>query len=112
MRNGNKVFVVTMVAVLLVMVFATQGGYMRGKQAGADEFASHIYPSCGVVRSVNRAMDCVVVEDGAGLCWAFYGVEDYDVGDVVAMTMEDMGTESVYDDRVIDALYGGVLGQK
>jgi len=34
------------------------------------------------------------------------------VGDVVAMTMEDMGTETVYDDRVIDARYGGVLGQK
>ena len=112
MRNSNVVFALVMVAVLLVMVFAAQGGYMRGKGAGADEFASHIYPSCGVVRSVNHAMDCVVVEDGAGLCWAFYGIEDYDVGDVVAMTMEDMGTETVYDDRVIDARYGGVLGQK
>lgn len=112
MRNGNKVFMLVMVMVLLVVAFAAQSGYTKTKEVGANEFASHIYPSCGVVRSVNRAMDCVVVEDGAGLCWAFYGIEDYDVGDVVAMTMEDMGTESVYDDRVIDARYGGMLGQK
>ena len=95
------------VAVLVLMLAIAGVNDAIDASAEVDDFASHIYPNCGVVRSINREMDCVVVEDGAGLCWAFYGVEDYEVGDMVAMIMEDMGTESVLDDRVIDALYGG-----
>ena len=47
-----------------------------------------------VVVDIDAAVDVVTVEDGAGLLWEFYGVEDWELGDVAALLMNDSSRES------------------
>lgn len=69
---------------------------------------SEFYPRCAMVTEIDETEDLVTVEDFAGVIWQFYGVEDFIVGDLVAMLLWDCGTpDSIFDDEIIDAVYGG-----
>ena len=69
---------------------------------------SEFYPRCAVVTDINEVEDIVTCEDFAGVIWQFYGVEDFKVGDLVAMLLWDCGTsDSIFDDEIIDVVYGG-----
>lgn len=70
--------------------------------------AAEFYPRCAVVADIDEAEDLVICEDFAGVIWQFYGIEDFVIGDLVAMILWDADTpESIFDDEIIDALYGG-----
>lgn len=71
--------------------------------------AHHVYPSCGVVVEVDREADEIVIEDLSGFLWAAYGAEDWCVGDVAAMIMDDNGTEIIFDDVILSVTYQGVI---
>lgn len=77
--------------VLLSLVFSI-GGY---------------YPSYATVVDLDVESDIVSAEDNNGFVWDFYGVEDYDIGDGVALVMYDNGTVSIFDDVIVDARYVG-----
>ena len=53
------------------------------------------------------AQDALVLIDSTGNEWIWYGIEDYDVGDIVAAIMDDNGTEIIYDDAIITMRYTG-----
>lgn len=57
------------------------------------------------VVAINRSDDIVVVEDGNGNLWQFYGSEDWEVGDCASLIMSDCGTAEIYDDEIISARY-------
>lgn len=61
------------------------------------------YPETGVV--VEICNDVVTVETSTGNLFAFYGAEDWFVGDIVSMIMDSCGTQRVTDDIIIDAHY-------
>lgn len=63
------------------------------------------YALTTVVVETDRDNDLVTCEDSNGNLWAFYGVEDWQVGDCASLLMNDRGTESVYDDEVQGARY-------
>lgn len=65
------------------------------------------YPMAGVVVDLDREHDVVNVSIASGLLYEFYGVEDWDIGDIAAMTMDDNGTETILDDKIVDARYAG-----
>jgi len=75
--------------------------------AACSHAEASVYPATGAVVEFDFDEDIVAVEDAAGLIWEFYGVEDYQLGDLVSLLMEDNGTESIFDDKVIDARYSG-----
>lgn len=66
-----------------------------------------LYARSGEVCAVNETADIVTVEDSTGNLWDFYGSEDWECGDHVAMVMCDMGTEDITDDMVLSARYEG-----
>lgn len=67
-----------------------------------------IYPDTFVIDEVNEAQDLVIGRTFSGLRYAFYGTEDWMVGDIAAVIMSDNGTEdTVLDDIVITARYVG-----
>ena len=74
-----------------------------------------IYPHMGEVISVipkaNGEYE-VTFADGAGRSWSWIDDSgDWFTGDFVATIMDDNGTsETVYDDRVVDARYVGYVG--
>ena len=65
------------------------------------------YPTCGKIVSVNYETDVAVFEDFNGFRWGFYGVEDFLIGDIVAVIMNDNGTETIFDDQIVDIKYCG-----
>ena len=66
------------------------------------------YARTAVIVDFDFEEDIVVVKDGAGLLWEFYGIEDYCIGDFVSMLMWDVGTpDTIFDDEIIDVVYAG-----
>ena len=61
------------------------------------------YPE--TARVVEICNDEVVVETCTGNLFAFYGAEDWFIGDCVSMIMDSCGTPKVTDDIIIDAHY-------
>ena len=78
----------------MTAVIGVTGIGARGAEAPA------LYPNVGIVTEVDTESDTVYWSDGNNE-WYFYGVEDWMVGDGIAVIMSDEGTESVKDDRMI-----------
>lgn len=68
---------------------------------------SHTYPMAAQVFWMDHENDVVIFVDGAGNCWEIYGTEDWQVGDIAGLLMDDAGTpDNIIDDTVVDARYG------
>jgi hypothetical protein len=65
----------------------------------------HRYATTTVVTEIDYATDTVICEDSNGYEWAFYGVEDWCIGDVCSMVMCDNGTPSILDDTIESVKY-------
>lgn len=74
-------------------------------------FIDTYYPECGVVTSVilpegNEPWNSeVTFETMNGNIFSFYGGEDLEVGDVIAVIFDDKGTPEVMDDAVVSVRY-------
>ena len=69
-----------------------------------------VYPLTAQIVELDRNADVVVCIDGTGNSWAFYGVEDWQVGDFASLLMDNNGTtETIYDDVIIMAHYAGTF---
>ncbi|MCQ2770956.1 MAG: hypothetical protein MJ236_04070, partial [Clostridia bacterium] len=53
-----------------------------------------------IVTKLDHVNDVVVCEDVNGFEWEFKGIEDYDLGDIVALVMDNNGTEIICDDEI------------
>lgn len=69
--------------------------------------SAELYPAVGVVDSIDFKNDLVTFEDYNGNLWAIEGIEDWMVGDMGALLMDDMGTAIIYDDVIVMAHYAG-----
>lgn len=69
------------------------------------------YPAVMVIDEVNGNQDLVVGHDFAGNIWSFYanGGEDWMVGDLCAMIMDDKETPLIYDDEIKATRYVGYV---
>ena len=67
---------------------------------------STLYPETGKV--VEICNDEVVVETCTGNLFAFYGAEDWMIGDCISLIMDGCGTANVKDDVIITVKYSGV----
>lgn len=69
------------------------------------------YPRTGVVWVLDHDDDIVVVRDPIGQCWTFFGINDWQIGDMVAMIMNDNGTPyCLYDDLIVQTRCCGTIG--
>lgn len=67
------------------------------------------YPAVFVVHEIDRTTDTLTLIDFNGWMWDVYGVEDFEIGDVVGAVMDDMGTKIVHDDEIQCIQYCGRL---
>lgn len=66
------------------------------------------YPQTMVVTHVNEYIDSVTIETATGYQYSFWGIEDYQIGDVVAVTMNDNATENdITDDKIVEVRFSG-----
>lgn len=72
-----------------------------------------IYPRTFVVDEIDTKTDTLYLIDGADLEWKYKGIEDYNVGDLISAIMEDNGTpDYIYDDKILNMRYGGIMEGK
>ncbi len=102
----KKNIAIIIVAVLFLSMIACHADVLIST---VDEFSFKIYPLCGIVIEVNHEEDYIVIEDFYGNIWIFDGIEDWMEKDVVAMIMDDNGTEQIEDDIIIDIRYCGTI---
>lgn len=63
-----------------------------------------------IIIDINEEADKAICEDACGLTWEFFGIEDFDVGDLVVLTMWDAETpDTIFDDEIIDVVYSGFV---
>lgn len=67
--------------------------------------ASNLYAEAGVVTELDYTADVVTFMDTRGMYWSFYGVEDWQVGDLLCAIFYDAETLDPIDDAVIGATY-------
>ncbi len=70
---------------------------------------AEIYPQTFVVGNVDYEHDVLILIDYNENEWECYGIEDYDIGDIIAAIMDDNGTEIIFDDEIIDLRYAGYM---
>lgn len=65
------------------------------------------YPHVGVVTYVDNNNKSIRITDNNGYVWEYHDVEDWQVGDVCAMIMNDNGTNTILDDIIVKIKYEG-----
>lgn len=67
------------------------------------------YPTTMIVNELDYDENIVICIDFNGNEWAFEEIEDWCIGDIASMIMDNMGTESIYDDTIIMVRYSGYV---
>ncbi len=66
------------------------------------------YPNAGIITKTDWETDTVYVttffDDNV---WTFEGIEDFSIGDIVALIMDNVNTDIIYDDVIIMVKYLG-----
>lgn len=70
-----------------------------------------LYPAVGVVFDIDYENNLVIFEDYEQNLWAIEGIDDWEIGDIGALLMNDMDTESIYDDEIVLVRYAGFMPQ-
>lgn len=94
----------------LTALAAIAAGSMKATAYTGENTAPRpeIYPDAMVVDEIDKENDIVYIKTCAGNIYSFYGVEDWMVGDIVAVIMSDNGTpETITDDIIITTRYAG-----
>lgn len=68
-----------------------------------------MYPSIMIIVDIDKNADEVVCDDFVGNEWAFYGAEDYQIGDIISVIMDDNNSKTIYDDEIITTRYTGLV---
>ena len=67
-----------------------------------------MYPKATICLAVNHQTDVVTVSDCNETEWQFNGCQDFEEGDLIALIMNDNGTQNyIWDDTVVTARYSG-----
>lgn len=70
------------------------------------------YTRTGLVVDLDYDTDTVTVVDGCDFAWQFTGCEDYCVGDLVEMLMQEAGDpENIFDDVIHSTCYAGFYAE-
>ena len=80
-----------------------------GIAAEEQKPVGNLYPKTAVVVELCETEDLVIVADANGQHWCFSGMEDWCIGDLASMLMDDVGTEIIYDDEIVDTYYSGYV---
>ena len=69
------------------------------------ETTHELYALTTIVVNVDYDNDIVTVEDFNGFLWEFEGCEDWYEGDCCSMVMDNMGTDLIFDDVILNTHY-------
>ena len=94
------------VAITLMIILLT---FIMCVVAVNAEEKCELYARAGIVVELDEEADIVYFEDFMGEIWSFMECEDWAIGDIVAVVMNTMGTELIYDDEIVSVTYNGYI---
>lgn len=72
----------------------------------------NFYTRTGLVVDLDYDTDTVTVVDGVDFIWQFTGCEDYCIGDLVEILMQEAGDpENIFDDVIYSTCYAGFYAE-
>lgn len=104
--------IITACAAIILMGLLPASVYADSEGAGLSPpwVKNHMYAKVAVVDSIDTEKDIAYMAipfgDGVFL-YAWYGIEDNEVGDVVGMLMYDNDTAYIMDDVILSITYSG-----
>lgn len=63
------------------------------------------------VVELDESEDLVILADMNGNAWEWEGIEDWEVGDICGVLMDDNGTAEIYDDIIENIRYCGRVSE-
>lgn len=96
------ILVLCVATLLFVAVFGTLAIII-------NDTPSEDYALTTKVVELDRENDVVVCKDFNGNLWEFYGCEDWQLGDIASLLMNNHGTEQIFDDEIELARYNGTF---
>lgn len=101
MKQAKTCMLVILTVILIILV--------DYKRFCDEEFVrtDNIYPRTAVVTEINRVDDIVTVTDNVGYMWQFTEADDWEIGDIASMIMNDNGTDVITDDMIVSVRYNG-----
>ena len=102
-RTRNSIILFFGIALLIIVAIASTSCLKNDAQLSVD----NLYPHAAVVVEVDDVGDCVYASDCNGEVWMFYGAEDWMIGDIAAMIIDDCGTPEVAGDKIVSVRYCG-----
>lgn len=108
-----KNFIITIIILSAIFV-VTLTGCLASTDAlrptnESSSVKSSVYPLTTKVVMIDYPSDIVWCEDFRGHVWELYGCEDWAIGDIACLLMDDNGTTVVYDDAIMNARYQGTF---
>lgn len=71
-------------------------------------FPDNTYPHTAQVVGLNHRTDTVIIKTATGIFYSFSGIEDYMIGDLVSLTMDNSATpDNIVDDVIVEVRYSG-----
>lgn len=105
MKNKIETALTVTAAILacIVMVLVL----FSGKFSHEKNPASTLYPMTAIVTEILETKNAVIIKNYNGQEWTFEGIEDWIVGDVCALIMDNQNTPEIKDDVIVQVKYGG-----
>lgn len=94
---------------LIALLGAAAAVSFAGASHAGEPAPKNYYAMTAVVSDLDYAGDTVTVENASGFTWCFEGTEDWEVGDVASLVMDDNGTEIIFDDEIVSVRYSGYI---
>ena len=112
--QNNLVFGIILIALITVIVMSMHSASVYADSEGVGLsppwIKNHMYAKVAVVDSIDEENDiaymAIPFKDGVFL-YAWQGIEDNEVGDVVGMLMYDNDTSYIMDDVILSITYSG-----
>lgn len=87
---------------LMVLALCMMVAYSNGYGHGAAMKQSSTYAMAGYVVEVDESLDQIAIENTAGEIYIWGSAKWWQVNDIVAITMDSMGTSDITDDQILD----------
>ena len=109
MKQTTIDVITVVVAIAIAVLFTLSACGVGATAETVQPQESNLYAKTAVVIDVNPDENVVACEDHEGEVWEFYGTEDFKEGDILGLLMDDMGTETIFDDEIVEYNYNGTV---
>ena len=105
-----KRYIITLAVILSILILASLTIMVKADETMENPVISdNFYPQCGKIVSLDTETDTVKFVTLSGILLSFHGVDDYMVGDIVAIIDYENGTKTITDDVIIKDRYCGYM---